>query len=86
MVDDPLGPVSGAFPAAKHLVSPQTEDWALSPEALAGLGTLLANAQKVRNTLLSPQRVYVGRYGHSGRPRTTLSSDTDLRMGEATLL
>jgi hypothetical protein len=56
----------------------------LRPEALAQLGTLLANAQKALNTLLRPEHLYIGRYGH-GWPRTTLSSDTD-RMGEAALL
>jgi diadenosine tetraphosphate (Ap4A) HIT family hydrolase len=53
----------------------------LRPEARAELGTLLANAQRALNTLLRPQHLYIGRY----RPRTTLSSDTDLRMGEAAL-
>jgi diadenosine tetraphosphate (Ap4A) HIT family hydrolase len=37
----------------------------LRPEALAQLGTLLANAQRALNTLLRPQHLYIGRYGHT---------------------
>ena len=37
----------------------------LRPEALAQLGTLLANAQKALNTRLKPQHLYIGRYGHT---------------------
>jgi diadenosine tetraphosphate (Ap4A) HIT family hydrolase len=37
----------------------------LRPEALAELGTLLANTQKALNTLLRPQHVHIGRYGHT---------------------
>jgi hypothetical protein len=37
----------------------------LRPEALAQLGTLLANAQKALKTLLRPEHLYVGRYGHT---------------------
>jgi diadenosine tetraphosphate (Ap4A) HIT family hydrolase len=36
----------------------------LRPEALAQLGTLLANAQKALNTVLKPKHLYIGRYGH----------------------
>jgi diadenosine tetraphosphate (Ap4A) HIT family hydrolase len=54
----------------------------LRPEALAQLGTLLANAQRALNTLLRPQHLCIGHYGHTG---ITLSSDTDLRMAEAAL-
>jgi diadenosine tetraphosphate (Ap4A) HIT family hydrolase len=36
----------------------------LRPDALARLGTLLANAQKALNTLLRPQHLYIGCYGH----------------------
>lgn len=37
----------------------------LRPEALAQLGTLLANAQKALTTILRPEYLYIGRYGHS---------------------
>jgi diadenosine tetraphosphate (Ap4A) HIT family hydrolase len=37
----------------------------LRPEALAQLGTLLANAQKALTTLLKPEHLYIGRYGHT---------------------
>jgi diadenosine tetraphosphate (Ap4A) HIT family hydrolase len=37
----------------------------LRSEALAQLGTLLANAQKALNTLLEPQHLYIARYGHT---------------------
>jgi diadenosine tetraphosphate (Ap4A) HIT family hydrolase len=37
----------------------------LRPEALAQLGTLLANAQKALNALLRPEHLYIGRYGHT---------------------
>jgi diadenosine tetraphosphate (Ap4A) HIT family hydrolase len=37
----------------------------LRPEALTQLGTLLANAQRALNTLLKPQHLYIGRYGHT---------------------
>jgi diadenosine tetraphosphate (Ap4A) HIT family hydrolase len=37
----------------------------LRPEALGQLGTLLASAQKALNTLLRPQHLYIGRYGHT---------------------
>jgi diadenosine tetraphosphate (Ap4A) HIT family hydrolase len=37
----------------------------LCPEALAQLGTPLANAQKALTTLLKPQHLYIGRYGHT---------------------
>src|SRR5262245_41330992 len=37
----------------------------LRPDALAQLGTLLANAQKALTTILKPEHLYIGRYGHS---------------------
>ena len=37
----------------------------LCPEALAQLGTLLAAAQKALTTILKPEHLYIGRYGHS---------------------
>lgn len=37
----------------------------LRPEALAQLGSLLANAQKALTTILKPEHLYIGRYGHS---------------------
>ena len=37
----------------------------LSEEALAQMGPLLAAAQRVVESVLKPQRVYLGRYGHS---------------------
>jgi diadenosine tetraphosphate (Ap4A) HIT family hydrolase len=40
----------------------------LRPEALAQLGTLLANAQSALNTLLRPQHLYIARYGHAAGP------------------
>ena len=41
----------------------------LPTEALASLGPLLARAQREVETLLRPERVYIGRYGHSpGHP------------------
>lgn len=41
----------------------------LPTEALASLGPLLARAQREVETLLHPERVYIGRYGHSpGHP------------------
>lgn len=58
----------------------------LRPEALAQLGTLLANAQKALNALLRPQHLLYWALRPYAWPRTTLSSDTDLRMGEAALL
>jgi diadenosine tetraphosphate (Ap4A) HIT family hydrolase len=42
-----------------------TNDLSLMPaEALAQLGTLLARAQKALNTILEPEHLYIGRYGH----------------------
>jgi diadenosine tetraphosphate (Ap4A) HIT family hydrolase len=37
----------------------------LSEGALLSLGPLLANAQKALHALLKPNRVYIGRYGHT---------------------
>jgi diadenosine tetraphosphate (Ap4A) HIT family hydrolase len=37
----------------------------LPPEALAQLGTLLANAQKALRTILNPEHLYIARYGHT---------------------
>jgi diadenosine tetraphosphate (Ap4A) HIT family hydrolase len=37
----------------------------LRPEALAQLGTLLANAQKALTAVLKPQHLYIARYGHA---------------------
>jgi diadenosine tetraphosphate (Ap4A) HIT family hydrolase len=37
----------------------------LRPEALTQLGTLLASAQKALATVLKPEHLYIGRYGHS---------------------
>jgi diadenosine tetraphosphate (Ap4A) HIT family hydrolase len=37
---------------------------AMRPEALAGLGGLLARAQEALNSVLKPEHLYVGRYGH----------------------
>jgi diadenosine tetraphosphate (Ap4A) HIT family hydrolase len=36
----------------------------MQPEALAELGTLLARAQKAVTTILKPEHLYIGRYGH----------------------
>jgi len=42
-----------------------TNDLSLMPaEALAQLGALLARAQKALNTVLEPDHLYIGRYGH----------------------
>lgn len=38
---------------------------ALAPQALADLGPLLARVQSAIETTLRPERVYVGRFGHS---------------------
>jgi diadenosine tetraphosphate (Ap4A) HIT family hydrolase len=37
----------------------------LRPQALAQLGTLLANAQTALTAILKPEHLYIGRYGHS---------------------
>jgi diadenosine tetraphosphate (Ap4A) HIT family hydrolase len=37
----------------------------LRPEALALLGTLLANAQNALTTILEPEHLYIGRYDHT---------------------
>jgi diadenosine tetraphosphate (Ap4A) HIT family hydrolase len=37
----------------------------MRPKALAQLGTLLADAQKALTTILEPEHLYVGRYGHA---------------------
>jgi diadenosine tetraphosphate (Ap4A) HIT family hydrolase len=37
----------------------------LHPGALTELGTLLATAQKALATILKPEHLYIGRYGHS---------------------
>jgi diadenosine tetraphosphate (Ap4A) HIT family hydrolase len=37
----------------------------LCPEALAQLGTLLANAQSALTMILKPEHLYIGRYGHT---------------------
>jgi len=43
-----------------------TNDLSLLPTAaLTELGTLLARAQKALNTILKPEHLYIGRYGHS---------------------
>jgi diadenosine tetraphosphate (Ap4A) HIT family hydrolase len=36
----------------------------MPPEALAELGTLLARAQKALTAILTPEHLYIGRYGH----------------------
>jgi diadenosine tetraphosphate (Ap4A) HIT family hydrolase len=58
--------VDSALPGYLVLgVRTPTDDLSLlRPEALAQLGTLLANAQKALNTLLRPKHLYIGRYGH----------------------
>ena len=37
----------------------------LSMEALSSLGPMLANVQAAMRTVLKPDRIYVGRYGHT---------------------
>jgi diadenosine tetraphosphate (Ap4A) HIT family hydrolase len=43
-----------------------TNELSLLPErALAGLGTLLASAQRALTAILDPEHLYIGRYGHT---------------------
>ena len=44
----------------------QTNDLSsMHPDALAQLGTLLAKTQKALNAILTPEHLYISRYGHT---------------------
>ena len=58
----------------------------MRPEALAGLGGLLARAQEALNSVLKPEHLYIGRYGHMVGHAIHFAHDTHRRVGQAQLL